>query len=180
MALRAIALDFLHPAGRGSRLGPWLLLAGVLAALAAVSYQRHLAREVVVREARVAELRGMATRSLPALATQDADTPEMRDQVKKANGVLQQMNIPWGELFSAIESAENGSVALLAVQPDPRGRNVLVGGEARDLPAVLGYLGRLEHTGRLRDVVLMSHEIKTNEPGQPVAFTLIAAWKEVQ
>jgi hypothetical protein len=178
--MRAIALDFLHPAGRGSRFAPWLLLAGALAALAAVSYQRHLAREVMVREARVTELRGMATRSLPALAAQETDTPEMRDQIKKANGVLQQMNVPWGELFAAIESAEDGSVALLAVQPDPRGRNVLVGGEGRDLPAVLAYMGRLERTGRLRDVVLMSHEIKTKEPGQPVAFTLIAAWKEAR
>lgn len=180
MALRAIQLDFLHPAGRGSRLGPWLLLAGALAALAAVSYQRQLGREVVAREAQLSELRGMASRSAPALSTQESDTPEVRDQIKKANVVLQQMNVPWGELFAAIESAENGNVALLAVQPDARSRSVLVGGEARNLPAALAYLARLERTGRLRDVVLMSHELKTKEPGQPVAFTLSAAWQEVR
>ena len=178
MAPRAIRLDFLHPAGRGSRLGPWLLLIGALAALAAVSYQGHLGREVSRREAQVSALRGMTSRSLPALSEQDQDTPEVRDQVKKANAILQSMNVPWGELFSAIESAENSNVALLAVQPDPRSRSVLLGGEARSLPAVFAYMERLERTGRLRDVVLMGHELKTKEPGQPVAFALSAAWQE--
>jgi transcriptional regulator with XRE-family HTH domain len=178
MAGRAIQLDFLHPTGRGSRIGPWLLIAGAVLALAAVAYQRHLSREVVEREAQLAELRGMATRSAPALSEREADTPEVREQIKKANAVLQQMNVPWSELFAAIESAEENNVALLAVQPDPRSRTVLLGGEARNLPAVLGYMERLEHTKRLRDVVLVSHEVKAKEPGQPIAFALTAAWVE--
>ena len=44
MTLRAIQLDFLQPTGRGSRLGPWLLLTGALAAVGAMSYQNHVAR----------------------------------------------------------------------------------------------------------------------------------------
>jgi hypothetical protein len=178
MAIRQVSLDFLHPTGRGARIGPWLLVAGALAALAAVSYQRYLTREVVTREAQLAEMRGMANRAMPAISPQESDTPEMREQIKKANAVLQQMNVPWGDLFAAIESAENDNVALLAVQPDPRSRSVMLGGQARDLPAALNYIERLERTGRLRDVVLMSHEIKTKEPGQPVAFVASGAWQE--
>ncbi len=178
MALRAVQLDFLRPTGRGSRIGPLLLVAGALVALGAVAYQRHLARDVVVREGQLSEMRGMATRSAPALSEFESDTPEVRDQIKKANAVLQQMNVPWGELFAAIESAENGNVALLAVQPDARSHSVLIGGEARDLPAALAYMERLERTRRLRDVVLVTHEVKTKDPGQPVAFTLNAVWQD--
>ena len=178
MALRAVQLDFLRPTGRGSRIGPLLLVAGALVALGAVAYQRHLARDVVVREGQLSEMRGMATRSAPALSEFESDTPEVRDQIKKANAVLQQMNVPWGELFAAIESAENGGVALLAVQPDARSHSVLMGGEARDLPAALAYMERLERTRRLRDVVLVTHEVKTKDPGQPVAFTLNAVWQD--
>ena len=178
MALRAVQLDFLHPTGRGSRIGPLLLVAGALVAFGAVSYQRSLGREVVVREAQLSEMRGMASRSAPALSERESDTPEVRDQIKKANAVLQQMNVPWGELFAAIESAENGSVALLAVQPDARSHSVLMAGEARDLPAALAYMERLERTRRLRDVVLVTHEVKAKDPGQPVAFTLNAVWQE--
>jgi hypothetical protein len=178
MALRAVQLDFLRPTGRGSRIGPLLLAAGALVALGAVGYQRHLAHDVVVREGQLSEMRGMATRSAPALSELESDTPEVRDQIKKANAVLQQMNVPWGELFAAIESAENGNVALLAVQPDARSHSVLIGGEARDLPAALAYMERLERTRRLRDVVLVTHEVKTKDPGQPVAFTLNAVWQD--
>jgi hypothetical protein len=178
MTVRAIQLDFLQPTGRGSRLGPWLLLAGALAAVAAVSYQSHLAREAAAREARLATLRGIASRSLPAISERDSETPEVRDQIKKANAILRLMNVPWGELFAAIESADNGDVALLAVQPDTRNRSVLIGGEARSLPAVFAYMERLERTKRLHGVVILSHELKSKEPGQPIAFTLSAAWQE--
>jgi hypothetical protein len=178
MAVRNVQLDFLHPTGRGSRLGPWVLLVGALGSLAGVSYQSHLGREVATRAAQVTALHGMTSRSLPALSEQGQDSPEVRDQVKKANAVLQLMNVPWGELFSAIESAQTANVALLAVQPDPRGRSVLLGGEARSLPTVFAFMQGLERTGRLRDVVLMGHELKSKEPGRPVAFTLSAGWQE--
>jgi hypothetical protein len=180
MALQEIQLDFMHPGGRASRFGPLLLVVGVVAALGALSYQREVARELVVREARLAELRGMANRTLPALAEKESDTPEARSEIQKANAVLQQLNVPWGELFTAVESAEGADVALLAVQPDPRSRSVVIGGIARNLPAVLAYMGRLEQTKRLRDVVLSSHEVKTKEPGQPVTFALSATWDEVR
>jgi transcriptional regulator with XRE-family HTH domain len=178
MSVRAVQLDFLHPAGRGSRLGPLLLVIGAIVALAALSYQRHLAQEVLAREAHISDMRGMASRSAPALSERESDTPEVREQIKKANAVLQQMNVPWGELFAAIEAAEGSNIALLAVQPDPRSRTLLLGGEASNLPAVLGYMERLEHTKRLRDVVLVTHELRSKEPGQPVAFALNAAWVE--
>ena len=180
MSVRAIELDFLRPTGRGSRAGPWLLIAGALCAVAAMSYQGHLTRETAAREEQLATLRAIASRSLPSIATRGADTPEVREQIKKANAVLQLMSVPWGELFTAIESAETGDVALLAVQPDARNRSVLIGGAARSLPAVFAYMERLESSKRLRGVVLLSHEVKSNEPGQPVAFTLSAAWQEEQ
>jgi transcriptional regulator with XRE-family HTH domain len=176
--MRAVQLDFLHPTGRGSRLGPLLLVIGALVALTALAYQRQLSREVVAREAQISDLRSMASRSAPVLSERESDTPEVREQIKKANAVLQQMNVPWSELFAAIESAEGSDIALLAVQPDPRSRSLLLGGEARNLPAVLGYMERLQRTKRLRDVVLVTHELRNKEPGQPVAFALNAAWVE--
>ena len=88
----------------------------------------------------------MSRRARPAIETRESDSPEVREQIKKANAVLAQMNVPWGELFAAIESAEDGNVGAAAVQPDARSRTVLMGGEARDLPAVLAYMTRLERT----------------------------------
>jgi Tfp pilus assembly protein PilN len=180
MAVRAITLDFRQPAGRGARFSPLLLALGAVAVFIVIFYQREIAREVVLREARLTELRAMASRTMPSFTEKESDTPEMRNEIQKANGVLQQLNVPWGELFAAVESAEGSDVALLAVQPDPRSRNVLIGGVARSLPAVFAYMDRLEHTQHLRDVVLSSHEVKTRQPGQPVAFALNATWQEAK
>jgi len=178
MAVRAISLDFRNPAGRGARFSPLLLALGAAAVFAVLFYQREIGREVVLREARLTELRAMASRTMPAFTEKDSDTPEMRNEVQKANAVLQQLNVPWGDLLDAVESAEGKDVALLAVQPDARSHNVLIGGVARSLPAVFAYMDRLEHTQHLRDVVLSSHEVKIRQPGQPVAFALNATWRE--
>ena len=173
-----VELDFLHAGGRPSRLALWLLIAGVVAGALALLEQRHLASQLQAREAQLEEIRSMSRRARPAIETQASDSPEAREQIKKANAVLAQMNVPWGELFEAIESADEGGVALLQVQPDARSRTVLMAGSARNLPAVLAYMTRLERTERLKDVVLMSHEIKLKEPGTPVVFQLLARWVE--
>jgi hypothetical protein len=178
MAVREMRLDFTHPAGRASRYGPLLLVVGIAAVLLGLSYQRDVGRGIVAREARLAELRGQVGKSQPAFSEKESDTAETRSEVQKAIGVLQQINVPWGDLFTAVESAEGADVALLAVQPDPRSRNVVIGGVARNLPAVFAYMDRLERTKRLRDIVLSSHEVKSKEPGQPVAFSLSATWRE--
>ena len=176
--IRRVELDFLHPAGRPSRLASWLLVAGLVAGALAALEQRHLSTEVKIREAQLEEIRSMSRRARPAIQAQESDSPQVREQIKKANAVLAQMNVPWGELFEAIESADESGVGLLQVQPDARTRTVLMGGSARDLPAVFAYMTRLERTERLNDVVLMSHEIKFKEPGKPVAFQLLARWVE--
>jgi hypothetical protein len=173
-----VELDFLHAGGRPSRLGSWLLIAGLAAGALAVLEQRHLGSQLQAREAQLEEIRSMSRRTRPAIEMRESDSPAVREQIKKANAVLAQMNVPWGELFAAIESADEGGVALLQVQPDARSRTVLMGGSARDLPAVLAYMTRLEATARLKDVVLMSHEIKLKEPGTPVTFQLLARWVE--
>ena len=178
MALREVQLDFLHPTGRGSRLGALLLVAGALCVLGTLGYQHEMARRVSARQSQLEQMRGMASRSMPSLVERDADTPELREQIKKANAVLLQMNVPWGELFAAIESAEDSSIALFVVQSDLCSRSLAVSGEARTIPALLGYMGRLERTGRLRDVILASHELKTKDIGQPVSFTIEAGWQE--
>jgi len=173
-----VTLDFLHPGGRPSRLGAWLLVAGLIVGALALLGQHHLGTQLQAREAQLEEIRSMSRRARPAIETRETDSPQMREQIKKANAVLAQMNVPWGELFAAIESADEGRVGLLQIQPDARSGTVLMAGSARDLPAVLAYMTRLEGTGRLKDVVLMSHEVKLKEPGTPVAFQLLARWVE--
>ena len=97
-----VQLDFLHPTGRGSRVARILLLVGVLVAVATVALQHQVSTEVRGRESQLEELRGMSRRGLPAISGREGDSAETREQIKKANLVLAQMNVPWEGLFSAI------------------------------------------------------------------------------
>ena len=176
----AIGLDFVRPAARASRLAPLLLLAGAVLAIVVAEGHRQASSAVQARQERLDELQRMSRRSLPAIEGRASDSPEMREQIKRANVVLAQMNVPWSELFAAVESAQDGSIAVLSVQPDPREQSIVLGGMARGLESVLAYMSRLEQTQRLVDVVLASHEVKVKEPGQPVEFALTARWVELR
>jgi hypothetical protein len=176
----AIGLDFVRPRGRAARLAPVVLLIGALIALFVAEEHRLASAQVQAGQERLDELQRMSRRAMPAIEGRQTDTPEMREQIKRANAVLAQMNVPWGDLFAAVESAQNESVAVLSVQPDPREQVIALGGVARNLDAVLGYMSRLEGTQRLVDVVLASHEIKVKEPGQPVEFALTARWVDAR
>lgn len=179
MRSASMTLDFVRSGGSLARLGSWLLILGLVAAGISLVIQREVADQVSAREAEVEQLHSISRRAAPALAERASDTPEIREQVKRANDVLAQMNIPWGDLFAAVESAQDPTVALLAVSPDIRTRTVQIAGQGRDLPAVLSYMERLQAT-KLKEVVLASHEAKVREPGQPVEFTLLARWMEVR
>jgi len=172
----AVRLDFVRKGG--SRIASPLLLAGIVAALSAALVHREIAAELRAGEARLEEMRAMSRRARPAIAGQESDTPEIREQIAKANAVLAQMNVPWSELFAAVESASDDSIPLLAVQPDPRTQTLLLGGQGKELRDVLSYMDRLQQTQRLHDVVLVTHEVKLKEPGQPVEFALSARWQE--
>jgi Tfp pilus assembly protein PilN len=175
-SIPAIGLDFVRPASRAARFAPLVLLVGAATAVLVAETHRQAASELNARQERLDELQRMSRRSMPAIEGKEGDTPEMREQIKRANAVLVQMNVPWGELFAAVESAQDGSVAVLSVQPDPREQVIGLTGAARNLDAVLAYMQRLETTQRLMDVVLASHEVKIKEPGQPVEFALTARW----
>jgi hypothetical protein len=175
-----VGLDFVRPAARSARWAAVLLVVGGVAAAVVAEGHRVASGEVRAREERLDELQRMSRRSMPGLEAKETDTPAMRDQIRRANAVLAQMNVPWSNLFAAVESAQNADVAVLSAQPDVRERVIALGGVARNLDAVLAYMERLERTQRLEHVVLASHEVKVREPGQPVAFELTARWVEVR
>ncbi|HZR02227.1 MAG TPA: hypothetical protein VFA81_03530 [Burkholderiales bacterium] len=174
-----IYVDFARPRGTFTRLGVFLLITGLVAASLTFLQHRAVTAELTAQEAKVEQLRSISHRSLASIGERERDTPEVRDQIKKANDVLAEMNIPWTELFRAVESAQTSDVAILTLQPDPRGRTVQINAQARDLGVVLDYMKRLQVT-KLRDVVLATHEVKVREAGQPVEFAVVARWKEAQ
>ena len=81
------------------------------------------------------------------------------------------------EFFKALSTSNVEDVDLLSVEPNIDSGTVQVTAEAKDLPAMLTYLARLESNKHFRSVGVTHHEIKRNDPLRRVSFTVVVSWR---
>lgn len=154
--------------------GRRLLALGILCAAIAGFEYLTLADEAAEWDAVAAK--ASATVKNPAGGAGDLKS-DIRQEIETARGVIRRLSLPWDALFRAMETAAFENVALLGVQPDAQQSSVNLAGEARAYADVLTYMSRLERSGALTNVRLLSHEIRRDDPQRPVAFTVAARWK---
>ena len=155
----------LHIDFSGTRRGsPWLgrlllALAACVALDAVWSY--HAARSTLSEnQARVAKRTpGGAPKTPP-------------QEVAAVRETVQRLSLPWGELFSALESAASDKVALAGIEPDAKAGTVTITGDGKDYLAALSYVLNLSRTEGLERVQLVRHEQKN----EGVSFAVSAAW----
>lgn len=173
--MRALDLDFRRRHRQAEWAGVLLLAAGLAGAVASgVQYQRvsdELARaEAAIRES------GDAARKRAAAPRAGGDLQQVALEVRHANGILHQLNLPWDELFASVESAHTSHVALLSIESDIDNGRIKISGEARNLEGMLDYVRSLKTRPKLAEVYLQSHEIQQQDPQHPVRFVITANW----
>jgi len=99
------------------------------------------------------------------------------EEVAAARDTVQRLSTPWDRLFSALESAADDQVALLAIEPDPKTGTVTISGDSKDYLAALTYVLKLSQTDTLSHVQLARHEMRSSEPQKPVSFSISAGWR---
>lgn len=173
-AMRALKLDYRRKNGWPLRAG-WALLLLACLALADQGWQyRQLSRGIEAGQAELARLRGQ----LQPQASHDSGAGKsLQEELGYARTVLLQLDVPWVELFEAVEASVNTEVALLGIEPEPKQETVQIIGEAKDYPAVTDYIRRLEESAPLSGVYLQTHQIRTEDSERPVYFVLGATWR---
>ncbi|HWM43765.1 MAG TPA: hypothetical protein VNP36_15120, partial [Burkholderiales bacterium] len=68
-------------------------------------------------------------------------------------------------------------VALLNIQPDAQSRVLRVTASAPREELMLQYLKRLGATGSFGEVHLVNHQVREDEPGRPIQFSVQATFK---
>lgn len=97
-------------------------------------------------------------------------------QAAAVNGAIAQLNLPWRDLFDAMEAATPKSIALLELQPDAR-RNVVKGvAEAKSSDDMIAYVEQLKKQELFTAVVLTHHEVNEQDPNKPLRFRFEAQW----
>lgn len=161
---------------RPSLLAIILLLAGVVLCVDQwIDYERL--REQ--REETLGRLEQAERRAARLDANQRDSRPENvfnAEETKALRQTLGAIRVDWTGLGRHIDHAVGADIALLAIRPDAPGRSVQISGEARHMGAALAFVEALRGPP-LADVVLVSHQIRENDPQRPIAFEISATWK---
>lgn len=179
---RRIAIDF-APASftrswAATSVATWLIGAGALVLCAAAAStilelraqaaQREAAIAIEERTARTAR---QARKPAPVVAV-----PET--QVRAVNQAIAQLNLPWRDVFDAVEAATSNQVALLALEPDARKRVLRGTAESRSHEGMIAYIEDMKRQPFFGTVILTRHEVNEQDPNKPLRFHFEAQWLE--
>ncbi len=169
-----LQLDYLSD-GRDIRIGIAALMAGLSVMLFAVwAYQ--LGSEEISRQ----EMLFARVNSSSAIHRDETgegkDNEQVAAEIKQANEIILELNLPWKELFGAFEAVKKGDIAVLSIEPDAKKGLVRIGGEAKSLESLPAYIAYLQKVPLFREVVLLHHQIQEQDPQKPVRFMLQASW----
>lgn len=105
--------------------------------------------------------------------------PVSTNEINQVNGLIGILTTPWDELLAAIEQSDLPDIALLSVEPNLKKQQVLLTGEAKNLPIALRYIQQLEAQPILNEVYLQKHSIDEADVSKPVRFSVLAKWEVV-
>ena len=97
-------------------------------------------------------------------------------QALAVNKAIEQLNLPWRDLFDAMESATPANIALIAIEPDAKKHVLKATAEAKTSDDMIGYIEQLKRQEFFGSVLLTKHEINEQDPNKPVRFQLEARW----
>jgi Tfp pilus assembly protein PilN len=136
---------------------------------------------IEAQEERLADLRAQLAKleKAPRAANRSAaQAQELGPQIQRAEQVIRQLALPWNDLFRTLEASQSKKIALLSVHPDATRKEVRIAAEARDFPAMVGYVERLQQSEWLSQAHLQTHQVREQEPERPIRFTVSASWEK--
>lgn len=173
--MRRLSLDYQKSAGPSRLPGIVLLALGLAAGIwTGASYYR-IAAQLAARQAQLGASTHASFREAAGEAGGKADRRTL-EEIGEANRVLDELRLPWGSLFHAVETASTERVALLSLRPDTRHNVVVIAAESKDKADMLDYVKQLQHSPGLSEVYLQSHEVQTQDAGRPVRFSVRATF----
>ena len=175
--MRAIQIDFAS-SRKPSMLGIAMFALALL--VLTIIWQRHadINQQLLTLDQSIQELKerkGLQPTEPQLQAKSSADLLAKIEEAKKLAGFLM---IPWGDVFNALETAASDDLALLAIEPDAKKRQLKITAEAKNKDILFSYLEKLEASDELANVYLLKHEIVEDVDQHPIRFVAVATWKD--
>jgi Tfp pilus assembly protein PilN len=167
---------------RQTPIASWLLLLGALLLWAIfASTAINLNRQKNINAQNLSQVMRDAQRRLDAQNARKQAASKIVIPEAQANAVNQaigQLNLPWRDLFNAMESATPANIALLSIEPDAKKHVLKATAEAKTSDDMIGYVEQLKKQELFSNVLLTKHEINEQDPNKPIRFQLEAEWIE--
>jgi hypothetical protein len=180
MSAAPFELEFYGPPRPRWRWLGWAMLVAAVMGGFAVSEQLSAASQRhAVAESRHDQLSERLRVKAPRRAAVAPDPQTLAD-VQRANLIIDQLTVPWDELFDAVEAADARGLAVLSMTPNARERSLRLAGEARSMTDLLAYVSRVAEQPLLGQVHLQGYNTVAREGVTVVAFTLAATWRQQQ
>ena len=106
--------------------------------------------------------------------------PASTNDIHQVNSLISVLATPWGALFTAIEQSDLPDIALLSIEPNLKKHQLVLVGEAKNLPIALRYIQQLEAQPILNEVYLQKHSIDEADVSKPVRFSVVAKWEVIR
>ena len=172
-----LQLDFQRGPTRLHWAGALLLLVGLACIGAVLNTHFELSGEIATLDHRIDAAQRTLRRQAPVQRA--SGDPQIRaEQTKEANEVLALLSLPWQSALAQLEDVDRKDIALLGVDPDMEKGVVRLAGEAHSYEAILNYMKMLQRHSGLSEVLLQTHQVEVQKPGQPTHFLISARWKE--
>ncbi|AXS80143.1 hypothetical protein [Dechloromonas sp. HYN0024] len=173
--MRRIILDYVTPPGRPFFAWIILVAGAVVLGLAADGYADRV-DEVQLLETQLTRLKRQTSAPQTAkgrsqVAAKERSEQRERELLAKASGVS------WASPLTAIETALDRDVALIALNQEFSARRIKLGLEAKSIADALAFADRLRATGKFDDVVLTGHETKKSSGVEALGLTFVLVWK---
>ena len=182
--MRPISIDFAPRSAKRAALSGgvvgWLaLLTGVVLCVSVGLTLFGLVQKQSVQTAALQQARNrLQQRTAQKPAPKKTLIPESQENA--VNAAVSQLNLPWRDMFDAIEAATPAAIALLALEPDAKKHMVKGQAEARNSNDMLSYIEQLKKQAFFTSVILTKHEINEQDSNKPMRFQFEAEWLEVR
>ena len=174
--MRELRIDFENGRTAPRRLAIPLLIASLVVSLVVAGAYRDTRAQVEYWSDEVAHLRSRGPQAAQAAPPRVSDKGT-EAELGRAHEIVDQLALPWDQLFLAVEGATSSDIALLGIEPNAQKHSVRLTGEGKDIHAVLAYVQQLEALPILRDVYLLDHGTPDADPQRPARFVIEAVWR---
>lgn len=172
--MRPVDLNFQQKHWFDYRQGMFVLLASVsVAAIVAVMHILTIA-EIRNQETIWRDSRGQMGQAGKVASNEKVD--RLKPELKRANEIVQQLAMPWDQLFDAIEVFDPDQVALLRIETDMSRRTLTITAVSKNFGGMLGYMKNLNKQSALSSVYLVEHKVMEEDELKPVRFSILCSW----